>query len=159
MGLLVTDESALALQLDLPTIRMGPKSRPEAIARDLFRNLRAVDKLKVDVVVAEGIDARGVGLAVMNRLRRRRRRGCKALSRCRRAVGKESTGRAGGAASCRFRGCGGNERGLGSYVVAPAQRTSKSGVRRAAARVRAPGIQRPVRPSLDRAGLPAPVCR
>lgn len=70
VGLLVTDESALALQLDLPTIRMGPKSRPEAIARDLFRNLRAVDKLRVDVVVAEGIDDAGVGLAVMNRLRR-----------------------------------------------------------------------------------------
>lgn len=68
VGLLVTDEATL--EMDLPTIRLGSRSRPEQIAQDLFRNLRAVDALSVDVVVAEGIEDTGVGLAVMNRLRR-----------------------------------------------------------------------------------------
>lgn len=69
VGLLVTEEAATP-QSDVPTIVMGSKHRPEQIAQDLFRHLRAVDNLAVDVVVAEGIDDGGVGLAVMNRLRR-----------------------------------------------------------------------------------------
>lgn len=42
----------------------------EEIARNLFKALRELDKSGVDVILAEGIEERGLGLAVMNRLRK-----------------------------------------------------------------------------------------
>lgn len=41
-----------------------------AIARNLFKTFREFDKEKIDVIIAEGVDDRGLGLAVMNRLRK-----------------------------------------------------------------------------------------
>jgi L-threonylcarbamoyladenylate synthase len=43
---------------------------PEDIARNLFSTLRDFDKESVDIILAEGIDEKGLGLAVMNRLRK-----------------------------------------------------------------------------------------
>lgn len=43
---------------------------PQAMARNLFHTLREFDKRHVDIILAEGISERGVGLAVMNRLRK-----------------------------------------------------------------------------------------
>ncbi len=40
----------------------------EYISRHLFRSLRRCDALKAGVILAEGIDSRGLGAAVMNRL-------------------------------------------------------------------------------------------
>ncbi len=40
------------------------------IAKNLFRLLREFDEEKVDVIIGEGITPEGLGLAVMNRLRR-----------------------------------------------------------------------------------------
>lgn len=42
----------------------------EEIARNLFKALRELDKSGVDVILAEGIEEKGLGLAVMNRLRK-----------------------------------------------------------------------------------------
>ncbi|NJE60220.1 L-threonylcarbamoyladenylate synthase [Thermococcus sp. 21S7] len=42
----------------------------EEVARNLFRALRDLDKRDVDVIIAEGIEERGLGFAVMNRLRK-----------------------------------------------------------------------------------------
>lgn len=42
----------------------------EEVARNLFKALRELDKRRVDVIIAEGIEERGLGLAVMNRLRK-----------------------------------------------------------------------------------------
>lgn len=42
----------------------------EEVARNLFRALRELDKRGVDIIVAEGIEERGLGFAVMNRLRK-----------------------------------------------------------------------------------------
>ncbi|NJE10767.1 L-threonylcarbamoyladenylate synthase [Thermococcus sp. MAR1] len=42
----------------------------EEVARNLFRALRELDKRGVDVIIAEGIEERGLGFAVMNRLRK-----------------------------------------------------------------------------------------
>ena len=45
--------------------------RSEAeVARNLFKALRELDKRGVDVIIAEGIEERGLGFAVMNRLRK-----------------------------------------------------------------------------------------
>ncbi|NMB16620.1 MAG: threonylcarbamoyl-AMP synthase, partial [Firmicutes bacterium] len=41
-----------------------------ALAASLFAHLRTFDHLDVDVVVVEGINPVGLGLAVMNRLRK-----------------------------------------------------------------------------------------
>jgi L-threonylcarbamoyladenylate synthase len=41
-----------------------------SVARNLFRLLREFDQEKVDVIVAEGLPLQGLGLAVMNRLRK-----------------------------------------------------------------------------------------
>lgn len=40
------------------------------VARNVFRALRELDKAGVDVIIAEGIEEKGLGLAVMNRLRK-----------------------------------------------------------------------------------------
>ena len=45
-------------------------STEEEVARNLFRALRELDKRGVDVIIAEGIEERGLGFAVMNRLRK-----------------------------------------------------------------------------------------
>ncbi|GEM_PF-2971593 len=47
---------------------------PELIAKNLFKTFREFDKEKIDVVMAEGIFDIGLGLAVMNRLRKASRR-------------------------------------------------------------------------------------
>ncbi len=40
------------------------------VAKNIFKALRYLDKRGVDVIIAEGVDERGLGLAVMNRLRK-----------------------------------------------------------------------------------------
>ncbi|NJE53631.1 L-threonylcarbamoyladenylate synthase [Thermococcus sp. 21S9] len=42
----------------------------EDVARNLFRALRELDRRGVDVIIAEGVEERRLGLAVMNRLRK-----------------------------------------------------------------------------------------
>ncbi|AFK22227.1 L-threonylcarbamoyladenylate synthase [Pyrococcus sp. ST04] len=42
----------------------------EEVARNLFKALRYMDRANVDVVLAEGVEEKGLGLAVMNRLRK-----------------------------------------------------------------------------------------
>jgi L-threonylcarbamoyladenylate synthase len=42
----------------------------KAIARDLFRHFRSFDKEGVQVIIAEGVGEQGLGLAIMNRMKR-----------------------------------------------------------------------------------------
>lgn len=42
----------------------------EEIARNMFKALRELDKRGVDIILAEGVEEKGLGLAVMNRLRK-----------------------------------------------------------------------------------------
>ena len=42
----------------------------EEAAKNIFKALRELDRRGVDVIIAEGIEERGLGLAVMNRLRK-----------------------------------------------------------------------------------------
>lgn len=48
----------------------GNRHQLELVAANLFRSLRAFDRHEVDVVLAEAVPETGIGLAVMNRLRR-----------------------------------------------------------------------------------------
>jgi len=49
---------------------MGSRGNLFEVARNLFSTLRMVDTLGVDVAVIEGVEENGLGLAVMNRLRK-----------------------------------------------------------------------------------------
>ena len=40
------------------------------MARNLFKLLREFDEEKVDIIIAEGVPMKSLGLAVMNRLRK-----------------------------------------------------------------------------------------
>ena len=69
VGVLCTDETALVYDADVVK-SLGSRSDLPAAARNLFRLLREFDPEKVDVIIAEGLPLEGLGLAVMNRLRR-----------------------------------------------------------------------------------------
>lgn len=51
-------------------IAYGRRCDPAAAAAALYESLRRFDRLGVDVILAEGVPDAGMGLAVMNRLRR-----------------------------------------------------------------------------------------
>jgi L-threonylcarbamoyladenylate synthase len=69
VGILATDESISNYDGDVLR-SLGSRGNMTEMARNLFRLLREFDQEKVDVVIAEGISPKGLGLAVMNRLRR-----------------------------------------------------------------------------------------
>ena len=70
VGILCTLESAPQLHSKLPDLLfvLGSENRPEEVPGSLFEGLRLCDERQVDVVLAEGIDQGGIGLAIMNRL-------------------------------------------------------------------------------------------
>lgn len=66
---MATDESKHAYSADVVKSMVSRKDLA-AVAKNLFRLLREFDDEKVDVIMAEGMAPRGLGLAVMNRLRK-----------------------------------------------------------------------------------------
>jgi len=69
VGVLCTDETAQCYDADVVK-SLGSRSDLADVARNLFRLLREFDLERVDVIVAEGLQLQGLGLAVMNRLRK-----------------------------------------------------------------------------------------
>ncbi|MCX8195831.1 MAG: L-threonylcarbamoyladenylate synthase [Acidilobaceae archaeon] len=69
VAVLATKETARFYE-GLKVIELGSRKDPFSVARALFDALRRVDELGVDAAVAEGFEERGLGLAIMNRLRR-----------------------------------------------------------------------------------------
>ena len=69
VGVLATDETAGYYRADVVK-SLGSRSDLRVIAKSLFRLLREFDLEAVDVIIAEGIPTEGLGLAVMNRLRK-----------------------------------------------------------------------------------------
>ncbi|KAG0262644.1 hypothetical protein BG011_009951 [Mortierella polycephala] len=59
-----------SLDHDVIEFPLGQGSKPEDVARELFRGLRYLDDQKVDCIFVEGISEEDEGLAVMNRLRK-----------------------------------------------------------------------------------------
>ncbi len=51
-------------------VRIGSRNDLATVGSNLFRTIREADSARFDVIVAEGFSERGIGLAVMNRLRR-----------------------------------------------------------------------------------------
>ncbi|MEM0096241.1 MAG: L-threonylcarbamoyladenylate synthase [Candidatus Bathyarchaeia archaeon] len=69
VGVLATDETVASYEADVVK-SLGSRSRLEDAAKNLFRLLREFDAEGVDVIIAEGVPSKGLGLAVMNRLRK-----------------------------------------------------------------------------------------
>lgn len=69
VGVLATDETMAYYKADVVK-SLGSRFNLAVIAQNLFRLLREFDAEGVDVIIAEGVPAEGLGLAVMNRLRK-----------------------------------------------------------------------------------------
>jgi len=69
VGVLATDETASYYKADVVK-SLGSRNYLATIAKNLFRLLREFDLEGVDVIIAEGVPSEGLGLAVMNRLRK-----------------------------------------------------------------------------------------
>lgn len=73
LGLLATRQMVESLGSDLPpmTVKvMGERDDLEGIANRLFKLLREFDETDVELVFVEGLPLKGMGLAIMNRLRK-----------------------------------------------------------------------------------------
>jgi len=69
VGILATDETQSAYRAEVVK-SLGSRFDLAIVAQRLFRLLREVDAGGVDVIIAEGVSSDGLGLAVMNRLRK-----------------------------------------------------------------------------------------
>lgn len=69
VGILSYEESADFTNIG-EVILVGRRAQPETVAAKLYAALRRFDETDVDLILAEGIADCGVGLAVMNRLRK-----------------------------------------------------------------------------------------
>jgi L-threonylcarbamoyladenylate synthase len=69
VGILSTDETKTSYHADVIK-SLGSRSNLATVATNLFRLLREVDAENVDIIIAEGVSSEGLGLAVMNRLRK-----------------------------------------------------------------------------------------
>jgi L-threonylcarbamoyladenylate synthase len=69
VGVLCTDETMQEYKADVVK-SLGSRDDLANVARNLFRLLREFDIVKVDIVIAEAVPVEGLGLAVMNRLRK-----------------------------------------------------------------------------------------
>lgn len=49
---------------------LGSRNLPELVARELYSGLRFLDRPGVDIIIAEGFTENGIGLALMDRLRK-----------------------------------------------------------------------------------------
>jgi L-threonylcarbamoyladenylate synthase len=69
VGVLVSDETAHRYKAGVVK-SLGSRKDLAGVAKNLFRLLREFDSENVDMIVAEGMPLEGLGLAVMNRLRK-----------------------------------------------------------------------------------------
>jgi L-threonylcarbamoyladenylate synthase len=69
VGVLATDETAEQYMVDVVK-SLGSRRDLAVIAKNLFKLLREFDLEGVNIIIAEGIPTKGLGLAVMNRLRK-----------------------------------------------------------------------------------------
>jgi len=69
VGVLATDETRDCYK-GAEVLSMGTRRSPSVLASRLFACLRDFDRMGVDIILAEGVEERDEGLAVMNRMAR-----------------------------------------------------------------------------------------
>ncbi|AGK60726.1 translation factor SUA5 [Archaeoglobus sulfaticallidus PM70-1] len=67
IGLVVSDSEPYK-DIDVEIVEIGRSV--EEVARNLFSALRELDRRGIDLIIAEGVEEKGLGLAVMNRLKK-----------------------------------------------------------------------------------------
>ncbi len=70
VGAIVSAETAQRLPNAAVAVVYGSRQRAQEVAANLYAALRSFDEQPVDIIYAEGIAESGLGLAVMNRLRK-----------------------------------------------------------------------------------------
>ncbi len=68
--LLCSEETKNMYPDNFRKVIMGSRVRPFSIAKRIFDIMRKVDKMDVDEILVEGIEEKGIGFTVMDRLRR-----------------------------------------------------------------------------------------
>ncbi len=69
VGILATQETCDKYEAERVKV-LGTRSNLKSIAKNLFKLLREFDDEGVDIILAEGVKPIGIGLAIMNRLRK-----------------------------------------------------------------------------------------
>ena len=69
VGMLICEESKGLFSASVVKV-LGSRGEPQVAAERLFSALREMDNLAVDAIVAEGFEEKGMGRAVINRLRK-----------------------------------------------------------------------------------------
>ncbi|WP_077369519.1 L-threonylcarbamoyladenylate synthase [Anaerosalibacter sp. Marseille-P3206] len=69
VGIMATEET-VANYDEGSVLVVGSRNKRDTIAQNLFSVLREFDSLNVDVILAEGIDTKGIGTAIMNRMKK-----------------------------------------------------------------------------------------
>ena len=69
VGILGTNETIYQYK-DNFVKSLGSRKDLTNVAKNLFRLLREFDKENINVIIAEGVSKKGIGLAIMNRLRK-----------------------------------------------------------------------------------------
>ncbi|HHU69830.1 MAG TPA: threonylcarbamoyl-AMP synthase [Thermoanaerobacterales bacterium] len=69
VGIMATSETMNAYSIG-DILDIGSREDPSTIAANLFSALREFDNRGVDLIIAEGIEEKGIGLAVMNRIKK-----------------------------------------------------------------------------------------
>lgn len=67
VGIIVTDETKACFEAD-SILSIGSHLKPDEVAKNLFRILRAMDQLEMDVILTESYSRDAIGEATMNRL-------------------------------------------------------------------------------------------
>ena len=69
VGIMATEETAGEYQSAIVKV-VGTRRNLRTVAKNLFQTFRDFDREGVDVILAEGVEISGIGLAIMNRLRK-----------------------------------------------------------------------------------------
>jgi L-threonylcarbamoyladenylate synthase len=69
VGIMATDETQASYKSGV-VVSLGSRANMETVAHNLFETLRSLDDKNVDIILSEGFEEEGVGVAVMNRLKK-----------------------------------------------------------------------------------------
>jgi len=69
VGIIATDETKTQYKNGI-VVSLGTRKDMESIARNLFLTLRSFDDTDVSVILSESFEEKGVGIAIMNRLKK-----------------------------------------------------------------------------------------
>ncbi|MDP4088309.1 MAG: L-threonylcarbamoyladenylate synthase [Bacillota bacterium] len=69
VGIMVTDETFDAYPVG-DIVSLGSRKMLETVAQNLFETLRELDDRQVDIILSESFEEKGLGIAIMNRLKK-----------------------------------------------------------------------------------------